>query len=107
MKKAFSILMAVVLAVMLMACGAKKETASYRIEMEQSGMVITEVMTFEAENDKIVKLTDKLEIDLSAFDEATIEQVELVYDEMVEQYNSVEGAECTGGLSGSSKKLYG
>ena len=34
-------------------------------------------------------------MDFSAFDDATIEQFYITYDALVEQYNSVEGVECT------------
>ena len=87
MKKVFGALMAAVLAVMLVACGAKTQTATYSLETEQSGIQMKETMTLEAEGDKIVKITDKLEMDFSAFDDSTIEQLKGAYDEIVEQCN--------------------
>ena len=102
MKKVFGALMAAVLAVMLVACGAKTQTATYSLETEQSGIQMKETMTLEAEGDKIVKITDKLEMDFAAFDDSTIEQLKGAYDEIVEQCNSVEGANCKSDFSGST-----
>ena len=102
MKRLLCAVVAVILAFALVACGAKEQTVTYRLETEQSGIEMVELMTFEAEGDKIVKITDKLEMDFSGFDDATVEQLRATFDEMTEQGNSVDGASCKSDFSGST-----
>ena len=66
-------------------------------------MVITDTMTLDAKGDKVQKMSETIEVDLTAFDDSQYEEVAALYDEMVEQYKSVEGVECTGT---SADKVY-
>ena len=95
-KKTFSAAMVGTMVLSLAACGGKEQTVSYRSEQEQGGQKLVDTMTLEAKGDKIVKITESIEVDMSEFDEATQEQAAAIYDALVEQYAAVEGVECTG-----------
>ncbi len=96
MKKLISALLVVSMILLLASCGSTEPTtATYRTEMEQNGLVMVDTMTIDAKGDSIEKMTEIIEMDFSAFDDATIEQFYITYDALVEQYNSVEGVECT------------
>ena len=96
MKKLISALLVVSMILLLASCGSTEPTtATYRTEMEQNGLVMVDTMTIDAKGDSIEKMTEIIEMDFSAFDDATIEQFYITYDTLVEQYNSVEGVECT------------
>ncbi len=96
MKKIVSVVMVLCMTLALAACGGKEQTVSYRSEQEQGGQKLVDTMTLEAKGDKIVKITESIEVDMSEFDEATQEQAAAIYDALVEQYAAVEGVECTG-----------
>ena len=96
MKKIVSVVMVLCMTLALAACGCKEQTVSYRSEQEQGGQKLVDTMTLEAKGDKIVKITESIEVDMSEFDEATQEQAAAIYDALVEQYAAVEGVECTG-----------
>ena len=96
MKKILSVVMVLCMTLALAACGGKEQTVSYRSEQEQGGQKLVDTMTLEAKGDKIVKITESIEVDMSEFDEATQEQAAAIYDALVEQYAAVEGVECTG-----------
>lgn len=96
MKKIVSVVMVLCMTLALAACGGKDQTVSYRSEQEQGGQKLVDTMTLEAKGDKIVKITESIEVDMSEFDEATQEQAAAIYDALVEQYAAVEGVECTG-----------
>ncbi len=102
MKKLVSGILISCMALALVACG-KEQSATYRSTQEVSGMVLTDTMTLDAKGDKVQKMTEKIEVDLTAFDDSQYEQVVATYDAMVDQYNSVEGVECTGS---SGDKVY-
>ena len=57
---------------------------------------MVDTMTLNAKGDKVVKITESIEMDMSGFDEATQEQMTVMYDALVEQYAAVEGVECSG-----------
>lgn len=96
MKKIVSVVMVLCMTLALAACGGKEQTVSYQMEQEQSGLKMTDTMTLDAKGDKVVKITEVIDMDMSGFDEATQEQMSVAYDAMVEQYAAVEGVECTG-----------
>jgi uncharacterized lipoprotein YehR (DUF1307 family) len=96
MKKIVSVVMVLCMTLALAACGGKEQTVSYRSEQEQGGQKLVDTMTLEAKGDKIVKITESIEVDMSEFDEAAQEQAAAIYDALVEQYAAVEGVECTG-----------
>ena len=88
MKKIVSVVMVLCMTLALAACGGKEQTVSYKMEQEQSGLMMSDTMTLE--------ITEVIEMDMTGFDEATQGQMTTTYDAMVEQYAAVEGVECTG-----------
>ena len=96
MKKIVSVVMVLCMTLALAACGGKEQTVSYKMEQEQSGLMMSDTMTLDAKGDKVVKITEVIDVDMSGFDEATQGQMTTTYDAMVEQYAAVEGVECTG-----------
>ena len=96
MKKIVSVVMILCMTLALAACGGKEQTVSYRSEQEQSGLKMVDTMTLDAKGDKVVKITEVIEMDMTSFDEATQEQMNAAYDALAEQYAAVEGVECTG-----------
>ncbi len=96
MKKIVSVVMVLCMTLALAACGGKEQTVSYQMEQEESGLKMVDTMTLDAKGDKVVKITEKIEMDMSGFDEATQDQMVVMYDALVEQYAAVEGVECTG-----------
>ena len=75
MKKILSVVMVLCMTLALTACGGKEQTVSYRSEQEQSGLKMVDTMTLNAKGDKVVKITESIEMDMSGFDEATQEQM--------------------------------
>ena len=96
MKKILSVVMVLCMTLALAACGGKEQTVSYRSEQEQQGLKMVDTMTLDAKGDKVVKITEVIEMDMTSFDEATQEQMNAAYDALAEQYAAVEGVECTG-----------
>ena len=91
MKKIVSVVMVLCMTLALAACGGKEQTVSYKMEQEQSGLMMSDTMTLDAKGDKVVKITEVIDVDMSGFDEATQGQMTTTYDAMVEQYAAVEG----------------
>lgn len=85
-----------VMAFVLTACGGQEQTVSYRMVQEQDGLKLTDEITLEAKGDIVQKMTEKIIVDTTVFDDAQKEQINVVYDEMVAMYQGVEGVECTG-----------
>ena len=96
MKKIVSVVMVLCMTLALAACGGKEQTVSYQMEQEESGLKMVDTMSLDAKGDQVVKFTEKIELDMSGFDEATQDQMVVTYDALVEQYAAVEGVECTG-----------
>lgn len=96
MKKLVSAILIGCMALALTACGGKEQTVSYEMETTESGIVIKDTMKLDAKGDKITKLTETMTIDMSSCTLEQIEQLNLAWDAMVEQYNGVEGASATG-----------
>ena len=95
MKRVVASLLALVMVFALAACGGKEQTVTYRGEQEESGIKMVDTMTFTAKGDKVQKLVEKIEMDVSSFEDDVKEQLKTVYDGMVEQYNAVEGVKCS------------
>lgn len=95
MKRVVTGLLALVMMFALVACGGKEQTVTYRGEQEESGIKMVDTMTFTAKGDKVQKLVEKIEMDVSSFEDDMKEQLKTVYDGMVEQYNAVEGVKCS------------
>jgi uncharacterized lipoprotein YehR (DUF1307 family) len=95
MKKILSSLVALCMIVGLTACGQKGQTVVYRSEQEENGLSMVDTMTLEARGDKVQTITEVIELDMSQFDEEQQTLLVSAYDELVEQYKSVEGVDCT------------
>ncbi len=93
MKRVVTGLLALVMMFALVACGGKEQTVTYRGEQEESGIKMVDTMTFTAKGDKVQKLVEKIEMDVSSFEDDVKEQLKTLYDGMVDQYNAVDG-EC-------------
>lgn len=96
MKKIVSSLLVLCMAFALTACGGKEQTVVLRSEQSESGLTMVDTMTLDAKGDKIQKMTEVIELDMSSFDETQQTTLVAVYDEMVNSYNAVEGVEATG-----------
>lgn len=86
----------------LTACGGKEQTVTYRLEQEQNGLKMEDTMTLNAKGDTVQKMSEVVKVDLSTLDDAQKEQINTLYDQMVEQYKAVDGVECTGEKTDSS-----
>lgn len=94
LRKMLVVVATLVMAFALTACG-KEQSVTYRMEQSQSGITMVDEVTFDAKGDVIQKMTEKITMDTSALDDATREQINAVYDEMVAMYEGIEGVECT------------
>ena len=83
MKKIVSSLLVLCMALALTACGGKEQTLVLRSEQEQNGLTMVDTMTLEAKGDKIQKMKEVIELDMSSFDETQQTTLVAVYDEMV------------------------
>ncbi len=81
---------------------ANLNTVTYYMEQEDSGLRLSDTMTLTANGDRVERIFEVIEVDISSFEDDTKGQLQSVYDEMVGQYNSVEGVECTGEASDTS-----
>ena len=95
MKKIVSIMMVLVLSLALTACGGKEQSVTYTMETESDGLKMTDTMTLNAKGDKVQNMTEVIALDLTGFDEATQAALVEVYGAIIDQYNSVEGVECS------------
>ena len=95
MKKIISLLSVFVLVVSLTACGGKEQSATYTMQSEVDGLVMTDTMTLGAKGDTVQTMTEVIALDLSSFDESTQTALTETYSTIVDSYNSVEGVECT------------
>jgi uncharacterized lipoprotein YehR (DUF1307 family) len=96
MRRMVAGLLAIGMAFALTACGGKEQTVTYRMETEDSGLKMVDTMTLTAKGDKVEKLSETIEIDMSSLEEEQTTQINAAYDAMVEQYKAVDGVECTG-----------
>ena len=106
MKKLGMTVMTLVLAAgILTACGAKEQTVTYRSATEQNGLTMVDTMTLDATGDKVEKLTEVLELDMTNLDAETQALLVETYAGLVEQCQEMEGVECTGEVDGTIYKL--
>ncbi len=90
MKKWISFLCVVLLTGALAGCGGSKEqTAAFT--MEQDGMV--NKITLEATNDEVHTFTQVSEVDLSAYDEEVVDQVESAATELESSLTAYESVQ--------------
>lgn len=105
MKKVVSSLLILCMTVALVGCGGKEQSVTYQNETTESGLTVTETMTLDAKGDKIQKITQSFKVDMSGFDASQQGLLVEAYDALVEQYNSVEGANATGSSADGSYSL--
>lgn len=74
----------------------RPNTVTYYMEQEDNGLRLSDTMTLTANGDRVERIFEVIEIDISSFEDDAKGQIQSVYNEMVGQYNSVEGVECTG-----------
>lgn len=77
-------------------------TVTYRVEQEESGLRMVDTMSFEARGDRIVEIREVVHMGMSDFDQATQREMKAAYDNLAEQYRSVDGVECTGTVGPSA-----
>jgi len=95
MKKIVSSLLVICMVLAMTACGGKEQTVTYQLEQEQDGLVMVDTMKLDAKGDKVQKLTETIEIDMTAFDADQQAMMVEMYAALVDQYNAIDGTECT------------
>ena len=96
LRKIAVLMVALVMAFAMTACGGKEQSVSYQLVQESDGLVVTDNITLDAKGDVVQKMTEKIVVDTTAFDATQKEAINAVYDEMVAMYQAVDGVECTG-----------
>ncbi|MCI8418389.1 MAG: DUF1307 domain-containing protein [Lachnospiraceae bacterium] len=72
------------------------QSETFYAEEQTSGIILKDTMTFYAVEDVIFEMVERVDVDLTDIDEDTRELLFETYDRFVEEYQSVEGVECTG-----------
>lgn len=106
-KRVVAGLLAIGMVFALAACGGKEQTVTYRIEQDEpaTGLKTVDTMTLEAKGDKVQKLIEVLELDMTNVDETQIEATVAGVDIMVETCKAIEGVTCEGGLTDKTYKM--
>lgn len=99
MKKGICLSWLLVAALLLTACGGKKQSLTYRLEEIKESLSITDTMTLEAKGDEVQKIAESIVFDLSSYDEETRKLMTEAYASLAEAYQTVDGVECTGNES--------
>lgn len=95
MKKIIGSLTVLTLLLALTACGGKEQSATYTMESDLNGVVMTDTMTLDAKGDEVQKMTEVVKLDLTGVDETSQSLLIEQYEQVVDAYNAVEGVECT------------
>lgn len=85
------LLVILVLALVLSACGAKIK--SYVYEIEEEGIKL--ILTLEAQDDKVLKQSNKGIVDFFVLDLESREEAEALYGSISEQLSGIEGLDFT------------
>lgn len=101
LKKLVVLMMAVVMAFAMTACGAE-QSVTYELVQDMEGITLTDTITLNAKGDVVQQMTEKIVVDTSSFDETQKESINAIYDELVTMYQAVEGVECTGTTTDTS-----
>lgn len=96
MRRVVAGLLALGMVFALTACGGKEQTVTYRMETEQNGLKMEDTMTLSAKGDTVQKISEVVKVDTSTLQDEQKEQINTLYDQMVELYKAVDGVECTG-----------
>lgn len=102
MRRVVAGLLALGMVFALTACGGKEQTVTYRMETEQNGLKMEDTMTLSAKGDTVQKISEVVKVDTSTLQDEQKEQINTLYDQMVELYKAVDGVECTGEKSDTS-----
>ena len=94
-RKIISGLAVLTMALALTACGGKEQSATYVMESDLNGVIMTDTMTLDAKGDVVQQMTETVELDMAGVDETTQSMLVEQYDMVVDAYNAVEGVECT------------
>lgn len=78
----------------LTACG-KEQSATYRLVTEESGITMTDTMTFNAKGDIIKSMTETYEIDCTSLSEEEYAFAEENYNQLSSMYEGIDGVTCT------------
>ena len=90
MKKLIGMLLVCCMAVSLFACGGK-EPQSATCTTEQDGVLVT--MVFDAEGDKVTKITQTSSLSIEGLSEDIIESVKEAVDDTAKTYDAIDGVE--------------
>ena len=91
MKKLIGILLVCCMAVSLFACGGSKEPQSATCTTEQDGVLIT--MVFDAEGDKVTKITQTSTLSLEGYTDDIIESIKTSVEDASDMYDGIDGVE--------------
>lgn len=105
MKRVVAGLLAIGMVFALAACGGKEQTVTYRMEQDNSGVKTVDTMTLEAKGDKVQKLIEVIELDMTDVDDSQIDVAVAGFDAMVETCKAIEGVTCDGGLTDKTYKI--
>ena len=105
MKKLVSVFLIACMAVGLVACGGKEQSATYTMEQDANGVVIKDTMTLNAKGDKVQQIVETMEVDMSSLDDADAEAMVPMYEAIVESYQTVEGVTASGALTDKVYKI--
>lgn len=82
MKKFLALILSLSVIFVLAGCSAKEQTATYVMETEEAGMLMTDTQTLMAKGDIVYELDETTVIDFSTVDAATQEALVAYYDEV-------------------------
>ena len=69
---------------------------TYKAEMEQNGIKVTDTMTLNAKGDKVQSMEEEMVFDTSTFEEDVVTQMNAAWDELVGQYKEIDGVKAEG-----------
>lgn len=106
MKKRMScLLMMVCMMLSLVACGKDKDavekmthSASYSMETESDGLMITDTVKLNANGDNIHEIIKTVNIDMTSCEENIQTLMTAVYNDLVIVFEQTEGVSCTGSV---------
>lgn len=105
MKQTVAILLVIVMALSLAACGGSESTVMLRGDMtnEMGGIPTTDTWTLTAKGDIIQSIKEVFELDLSEYDDETRDMLVSSFDSLIlEPAKGIEGVTCTGRMDGTT-----
>lgn len=98
MKKLAALVLMLLLALSVTACGGRKQSVTYTLEEDTDGLKMTDSMKLDAKGDTVWQMEETITLDMTGFDEDTQALMTKSYDALTESYQAVEGVECTGAV---------